>query len=400
MANEVFKGLFGFSPDELTRQREAENEARAFKLAQLDPLQQAGFQAFNAASGIRDSVKDIGRSLFNIEDPQMKDASLMDSAFNQVNQSGVDPTSAAGLQQIGQLLTQQGASPRALERLSAAYQQAQMREAKLASEQALTAQRSREGKANLPSEVQIAQMLNDPNVPDEVKKSLRDQVFREKAQNSPEFIKLLDARDAAPEGSERRKQLDRLIESEITGRATRGKTELTVNQPVPPSAKKIGETAGSEIGKAVAGIGSQEEIIRNSQRALKLLDDGIYAGPYAEAQQVVAKFTRGAVGDIDKVVRTEQFQNTIRNNVIPLLVAFGGNDSNEEKQFLERLVGGEIKAEPAAIRAAVESGMRKAEANIAKLRSQINAAETGQSLSTTISNQADPLGLFPQQGKK
>lgn len=144
MANEVFKGLFGFSPDELIRQREAENEVRAFQMAQLTPMQQLSFQGFQGANQVQQGLTTLGQKLFNIEDPQMKEAALMDSVFKDVSQSGVDPTSTQGLQQIASRLTQAGASPRALERVYAAYQQAQQNEAAMGLKAAQTSKATAE----------------------------------------------------------------------------------------------------------------------------------------------------------------------------------------------------------------------------------------------------------------
>lgn len=393
MASEIIKGLFGFSPQELSQQQENQDYVKAMNFARLDPLQQTSFLGMQGINSATRGLGGAARELFGIQDPEVKENSLLEQNARELLSSGVDPMSSQGLSALIQKMNAAGARPQTLERLSYALQNSRLNEAKLNSEQALAAQRMREGKANLPREVQIAQMLNDPNVSEDVKKTLREQVMKEKTQNDPEFVKLLNAYEAAPAGSERKAQLGRLIESEIQGKKTRGTTSVTINQPAAPSAKKLGEAAGTEIGKAAAGVENQQQIINASKQALELLDKGIYTGPYAQAQQVAAKLTRGAVGNLDKVVNTESFLNTVRGNVIPMLAAFGGNDSNEEKQFLERLVGGDITAEPEAIRRAVVNGMRKAEANIERLRKQIKAAEKGETIPIDADTNNDPLGI-------
>lgn len=160
MANEVFKGLFGFSPEELTRQREAADTAMNYQAAQLDPFQQARFQGLQSYSSAARNLNTIGQKLFDIQDPQMQEATLMDSVFKDVSQSGVDPTSTQGLQQIASRLTQAGASPRALERVYAAYQQAQQNEAAMGLKAAQTSKATAEA-TRIQEEAAREQVMRD-----------------------------------------------------------------------------------------------------------------------------------------------------------------------------------------------------------------------------------------------
>jgi len=136
MANEVFKGLFGFSPEELTQQRQAENDARAFQMAQLSPLQQTSYQGFKAAQGVGDSLRGIGQKLFNIEDPQMKESALLDSSAKELFSQGIDPMSSKGLTILAERVSAAGGRPETLQRLLSARQQAALQEAKVGTEQA------------------------------------------------------------------------------------------------------------------------------------------------------------------------------------------------------------------------------------------------------------------------
>lgn len=223
MANEVFKGLFGFSPEELTQQRQAENDARAFQMAQLNPLQQTSYQGFKAAQGVGDSIRGIGQKLFNIEDPQMKESALLDSSAKELFSQGIDPMSSKGLSILAERVSAAGGRSETMSRLLQAKQQAAMQEAKIASEQALTSQRNRESN---PKEVQLLNLYNSLPDDDPRKEMIKEMLVKEKSQTDPELVKLQDARDALPKGSARYKELDDFIKAKITGEATRGSTTI------------------------------------------------------------------------------------------------------------------------------------------------------------------------------
>jgi len=136
MANEVFKGLFGFSPQELTQQRNNEMYSRNFQQAQLDPNQQLRLIGLQSGSMVGEGLKSLGQQLFNIEDPQMKEATMLDQAARQATAAGLDLSSSEGLLGLASSLSQQGASPRVLAMLGQQIQAAKLNEAKLSTQQA------------------------------------------------------------------------------------------------------------------------------------------------------------------------------------------------------------------------------------------------------------------------
>lgn len=136
MASEIIKGLFGFTPQELTQQREASDYAKAMQYAQLDPLQQSSFLGMQ---GVNTAVRGLGgaaKQLFNIQDPEMQEQSLLEQSAKELYSQGVDPMSTQGLSTLIQRLNAAGARPQTLERLSGALQQAQMNDAKLDTQRA------------------------------------------------------------------------------------------------------------------------------------------------------------------------------------------------------------------------------------------------------------------------
>jgi hypothetical protein len=76
--------------------------------------------------------------------------------------------------------------------------------------------------------------------------------------------------------------------------------------------------------------------------------------------------------------------------VIPRLQQFGGNDSNEELKYLQKVVAGDLRMEPKAMLRVLESAERKTRNNIERLQKQVSAANKNEGLPTTPINA--PLG--------
>jgi hypothetical protein len=140
------------------------------------------------------------------------------------------------------------------------------------------------------------------------------------------------------------------------------------------AAKKAGEI----IGANVANVEQQYALGTALTDALSLLDQGIYGGAYGPEKQFVAKFV--GIGDPKKVENTEVFLANIGEIVIPRLQQFGGNDSNEELKYLQKVVAGDQRLEPAAMKRILASAEKKVQKNLARLQAQAAAGETGAAL--------------------
>lgn len=157
----------------------------------------------------------------------------------------------------------------------------------------------------------------------------------------------------------------------------------TINvSPVINMAKEAGETAGKkegmEIGEAAAAIENKYSAIDSVREAKDMLKQGIYSGYWGDLRKTVAKASVGAIGDRQKAARTEQFMSYIGNTVVPRLKEFGGNDSNEEMKYLQKIMGGDTSMEPEAIAAILDSAERKIQRGIERLQRQRGALEQGQ----------------------
>jgi hypothetical protein len=123
--------------------------------------------------------------------------------------------------------------------------------------------------------------------------------------------------------------------------------------------KKALEEEGKELGKALAALEGKRQAVESLTNARQILSQGVYTGSYANFQTELAKKSLGAVGDIRTVENTEVFLNEVSSNVIPLLQEFGGNDSNEELRFLQRLVGGDVTLQQKSIERILDNSIRK-----------------------------------------
>jgi hypothetical protein len=159
--------------------------------------------------------------------------------------------------------------------------------------------------------------------------------------------------------------------------------------------KKTGEGVGKDVAEAVSPVVLQgkENTLAALQRAQELLtkNDGIYTGGLASAKMAASKYT--PFGSQKKLENTEKYLAYVSTTVIPLLKEFGGNDSNEELKFLQRLVGGEITLEEETLKEIIASAITKTERGITRSQEAAKAASKGEMPSTAI--QPQNLGARP-----
>jgi hypothetical protein len=153
------------------------------------------------------------------------------------------------------------------------------------------------------------------------------------------------------------------------------------------------KAAGKIIGENVANIESQYSLQTGIGDALKLIDRGIYAGAYGPEKGFVAKYSLGTIGDPKKVQNTEVFLANIGEIVIPRLQQFGGNDSNEELKYLQKVVAGDQRLEPESMRRILASAEKKIANNIRRLQKQAESGSTGANLPL------EPMQPTPSQPK-
>jgi hypothetical protein len=160
------------------------------------------------------------------------------------------------------------------------------------------------------------------------------------------------------------------------------------------------KAAGKIVGENVANIENQFSLQTAYTDAINLLDQGIYGGAIGPERQFIAKYT--GIGSPQKVQNTEVFMANIGEIVIPRLVQFGGNDSNEELKYLQNVVAGNQRLEPESMKRILKSAEKKVQNNIKRLALQTQAAEGGTKLPISpvvAPTQTPTKRLNPQTGK-
>lgn len=136
---------------------------------------------------------------------------------------------------------------------------------------------------------------------------------------------------------------------------------------------EVAKAAGKVVGANLANVENQYSLQTAFKDAIDLVDQGIYGGAYGPEKQFVAKFT--GIGSPKKVENTEVFLANVGEIVIPRLQQFGGNDSNEELKYLQKVVAGDLRMEPAAMKRTLQTAERKVQNNIKRLLKQKEGGE-------------------------
>ena len=355
----IMDTLFGVSAERLQQERDAAADTQALAFARLSPIEKASFGVQRGAYNLAGA---IGGALGG-QDPELQRITMAQQIAGQIdynsddsmkqgilalNNAG-DPRSAMQLQQI--LLGQQA------KRASIGKDEAAAR----ASDAAAT----RERKEAAPKPYVVGNALVSPEGI-ELYKGPDPQKLSGFAQE------LIDA-GLTPGTEPFQKRMLEYVANKTKG-AGKGTGNVSIGGITIDSGAAAKE-AGKIIGGNVANVEQQFSLQTAFKDAITILGDGIYGGAYGPEKQFLAKFV--GVGDPKKVQNTEVFLANIGEIVIPRLVQFGGNDSNEELKYLQKVVAGDQRLEPEAVKRILISGEKKVQKNLARLQAQTAAGTTG-----------------------
>jgi hypothetical protein len=368
-------------------------------LAQLDPAARGAAMTYAGARGLGDA---IGGAL-GVQDPQLQLISTRNAIAQQIDQT--DPESILkGAQMLAQAGDQQGAMALAQYARQAQGEMAQVQQ-RLAAGRASDAAASRERQQAVNPNIQIANEIgtletslldieNAPDSPDRTRAknllnsrltALKNLTAKpEKDKISAFGQELVDA-GLTPGSEPYIKRMNEYLNSKIEG-GKKGSGNVTIGG-INVDTGVASKEASKIIGQNVANVEAQFSLKTAFDDAIKLVNQGIYGGAYGPEKQFLAKFT--GIGSPQKVENTEVFMANIGEIVIPRLQQFGGNDSNEELKYLQRVVAGELRMEPKAMLRVLESAERKTRNNIERLQKQASG-KPGEALPITPMNA--PLG--------
>ena len=174
--------------------------------------------------------------------------------------------------------------------------------------------------------------------------------------------------------------------------AQRLKEAIKLANPQVPT-KKFDESVQKEIGIQYAkNIPQIKRIISSAQQALEIVNrsDGIIAGGlFPELELELKKRTMnnkflgrllGTAESKEQVVNTQLFLQTVREQVLPGLQQFGGNDSNSEKDFLIDLSSGNIQLDIETIKANLQRIINKENTHMNNLQYRVNRIKQGKTI--------------------
>jgi len=423
MAENIVAGLFGMNPQMYGEQQRRSALREGIELAQLDPAARGAAMTYAGARGLGNAIG----GAFGVEDPQLKLISARNTIAQQIDQTNPESI-LQGAQMLAQMGDQQGAMALAQYARQAQSEMALIQQRQAAG-QASLAQATRERQQAVPKEIVIAnekaritdqldqlrmqeptpeitrasrilttQLAELDKLDDKSKRTavvgnaLVDTTTGAEIYKGPdtqkysEFAKTLIDAGLIPGTEPFQKRMLEYATKKVegVGKGTGNVTIGGINVDTGAAAKKASEVIGTNL----ANIESQFSLKTAFDDAIKIVNQGIYAGAYGPEKQFVAKFT--GIGSPQKVENTEVFMANIGEIVIPRLQQFGGNDSNEELKYLQKVVAGDLRMEPKAMLRVLESAERKTRNNIERLQKQVSSAGKNEPLSTAPINA--PLG--------
>jgi len=388
MATDIVGSLFGVSPEMYQEDRNRQGMRDAIAMASLDPMQYAN-AAIQAGAG-RAAGGFAG--LMGAEDPQMRLISQRNALAQQF-----DVSTPEGLGQYASALQQVGDTQGALEAANISR--------KAASEVALAQQRLREKQGvdplqqliragkHTPQSIDLyaksgnikdLELIEKPNKAVAVGNSLIDSVTGFVLYEGPdvqkysEFAKTLIDAGLKPGTEPFQKRMLEYATKKVEG-AGKGTGNVTIGG-INVDTGAASKAAGKIVGENVANVENQFSLETAYKDALSLLNKGIYGGAFGPEQAAATKYSLGLIGNQKKLENTEVFMANIGEIVIPRLVQFGGNDSNEELKYLQNVVAGNQRLEPESMKRILTSAEKKVQNNIKRLNLQAQAAKGGTEL--------------------
>lgn len=357
MAN-VTQSLFPAFGDMLSPSLE-QTYAKQFELASRpgDSMQRVSGLISGAGEQFRQGVS----GLFGQQPVEFAQRDKLRAITMGLQQQGVDVTTPEGMLQLAQSLEQ---FPEYAEASLRLRQQAAM----------MVQQRQQQALANRLTEAKIGtEGFRQTELATKAEKNLREP--KAKQGTLAERLVALETKKATGALTPQEAAELNALEKVVKIQAPKG-TDLTGLAAV--FGKKASEEEAKALGKDLAAVTGKQQAVESLTSALGILNQGIYTGSYANFQIELAKKSLGAVGDLKRVENTEVFLNEVSSNVIPLLQEFGGQDSNEELKFLQRLVGGDVTLQEKSLERILNNAIKKINRGIEKTAKKGEALRKGE----------------------
>jgi hypothetical protein len=381
---EIVQSLFGVTPESYQQAQQDRMDAQALQYAKLDPFQQANYAIGRGASGLAGA---IGGALGG-QDPELQRITMRQQIAGQIDYNdeasmkrGIAALSQAGdsqgAMQLQQIFLNQEKTRAETTKLSRERQAADPFEQLVRTGKYTPASLATYRQSGDVSQLELLEKTKDDVVVVGnalVSKSTGQPIYEgSKPDKFSAFAQELIDAGLTPGTEPFQKRMLEYVTSKSKG-AAKGTGNVTIGA-ISVDTGAAAKEAGKIIGGNVANVEQQYALGTAFKDALTILGDGIYGGAYGPEKQFLAKFV--GVGDPKKVENTEVFLANIGEIVIPRLVQFGGNDSNEELKYLQKVVAGDQRLEPEAVKRILVSAEKKVQKNLARLQAQTAAGTTG-----------------------
>lgn len=358
----AIESLFGITPQDIQSQRNAEAQRQAMALAQMKPAQQAQYAAYMAGNQLGTALG----GMMGAEDPELKKASMVNNMLKETDMNDLN-----SVRKLVNQLNSVGASREAMSLIP--------RIDKLS-----------EAEADRQTKLDIAESKKGDLIAELVKSG------KYKPASIAKFAKTRDASDLETTDGKRKTSWQtvdgqRKLMDDETGEvvAVAGAAGKTLEESLGAGIGKMGELLGGVLAKKQAeGAGSASgkitgEDAASIQRlfdaeaaaavAIKKLDDGIFAGGYGPAQELLAKYK--VAGSAQRLKNTQEFRAEVGNLVIPRLKDIGGNDSDNEMKYLREISGGQTDIEPDVLKNILTNYVKRLKER--RQRIEVNQANVG-----------------------
>jgi hypothetical protein len=390
MAENIVAGLFGMNPQMYGEQQRRSALQEGITLAQLDPASRGAAMTYAGAKGLGGAIA----GAMGVQDPAL----MRMTQRNQLLQE-IDISNPESMIEVAKKATSIGDNEFAMALVDKARKtqsEIALAQQRLAAGRASDASASRERQQAVNPNIQIANEIgtletslldieNAPDSPDRTRaknllnsrlNALKNLTAKPEKEKISAFGQELVDAGLTPGSEPYIKRMNEYLNSKIEGgkKGTGNVTIGGINVDTGAAAK----AAGKIVGENVANIENQFSLQTAYTDAINLLDQGIYGGAIGPERQFIAKYT--GIGSPQKVQNTEVFMANIGEIVIPRLVQFGGNDSNEELKYLQNVVAGNQRLEPESMKRILKSAEKKVQNNIKRLNLQAQAAKGGTEL--------------------
>ena len=363
----IVESLFGLTPFQVQQQQNAGLNQAADHYASQDPFQRATGGMFRAGG----MLGGAGAQAMGMVNPQMEQAKLTEAMMA----SGGDLSTSQGLMAKSQQFAAAGDQRTALKLALAGKVKekeelaAQATQSKMALEEARARQ----------ADAMAAKLANPQAVEAKQTNDIQEYEYARKNNGYKGTLEqwMQKKAQSGSGGSSESKQPLVYIDP-VTGKAVWGNIGEAKGKPAAafdPITKQLvsqGVELGKERGAEIANLPKMESALTSVKGAEELLNKGIYTGFWGPTQKTAIAATPGT--DKGKVSNTDQFVAYIGEVVVPRLKEFGGNDSNEELKYLQKISGGDISMQEPALRAILKNAETKIQRGVDRVKKGMTAS--------------------------